>query len=71
MINTMSQGQNWTGDGYIKTKHNKTNRCVGARYSVSVYSFEFVRLTLSKRRASSSRETFFSLMSYEDGYTFE
>lgn len=61
MTNIMNQGQDWMGDGYIKTKQS---------YS-SVYSSEFVRLTLSKRNEStSSREAFFSLMSYEDVSTF-
>lgn len=61
MMDIMNQGQDWIGDGYIKTKQS---------YS-SVYSSEFVRLTLSQRKEStSSREAFFSLMSYEDVSTF-
>lgn len=29
MMNIMSQGQYWTGDGYIKTKQNKTTDVLG------------------------------------------
>lgn len=29
MMNIMSQGQDWTGDGYIKTKQNKTTDVLG------------------------------------------